>query len=140
MRKCVMPAGALLLIAGIVWLARCSADKSGPLVTDSQPVTLSVQIRSVEVRRTGDHAQVIVTALFDQSGQTPIRMNPPLVSLLTANQTAAQRFIGAMLPEQVLTGGDPAEVALHFWLPAADLNAPLTLAASGRQYPVILAK
>ena len=134
--KAVITAAVLLSVAALGWLIMERPDKSGPVSSGNHAVSLEVRIKHVEVRRTGDHAQLILTAVFDQSGRTPIRLEPPLVSLLTARQTPVARFIGPMLPEPVLTGEESTEVTLHYWLPLPDLNAPLLLEASGRRYPV----
>jgi hypothetical protein len=136
--RSVIIAAALLLIVGIGWVANRRPDKIPPLTPDPHAVSLEVRINHVEIRPTGDHAHLILTAVFDQSGQTPVRLEPPLVSLFTANATPAPRYLGPMLPEPLLPGPGPAEVTLHYWLPLSDLKPPLTLQASGRSYPVAL--
>lgn len=129
-------AALLLLAAGLVWIVRERLIRTED--GTSGTLALEVNIKSIEVRPTGDHAWLVLTAVFDQSGEAPVRLEPPLVSLLTARQTAAPRFIGPLLPEPVLAGPEPAEITLHFWLPLTDLKTPLILEAAGHRYPVDL--
>ena len=136
--KTRFPAVLLLLVAGLAWVVRERSIKTKGDSTGMPAYAMEVKIKSVEVRPVGDHAQLVLTAVFDQSGEAPVRLEPPLVSLLTAGQTAAPRFIGPLLPEPVLAGPEPAEIALHYWLPLADLKTPLDLQAAGRRYPVDL--
>lgn len=137
-KRIIFPAAVMLVALGLFWLMKRKAGNTGPAASDPHAVSLTVAINRVEVRPTGDHVHLILTAVFDQSGQTPVRLEPPLVSLLTANATPAARYLGPMLPEPLLPGPDPAEVTLHYWLPLSDLKPPLTLQASGRGYPVKL--
>lgn len=138
MKPRVILAAVLLLVVVLGWLIKRDSNKAGPGSCVPHAVSLEVGIHSVEVRRSGDHAQLIVRAVFDQSGTTPVRLEPPLVSLLTAHQTTAPRFMGPMLPDPVLTGAEPQEVMLHYWVPSADLKSPLVLEASGHRYPLVL--
>jgi hypothetical protein len=136
--RTIIVAASLLLTVGIIWLMLRRSDKGSPVLSDPHAVSLEVRINHVEIRPTGDHAQLILTAVFDQSGQTPVRLEPPLLSLLTADGKPVAKYLGPMLPEPVLPGPDPAEISLHYWLPLSDLKPPLTLQASGRSYPVNL--
>ena len=137
-RRIIFPAAVLMVAIGIFGLMKRNSGITRPAGSGSPAVSLEVRIKNIEVRRSGDHAQLILTAVFDQSGQTPVRLEPPLVSLLKANQTPSARFIGPMLPDPVLLSREPAEVTLHYWLPLSDMKSPLTLEASGRKYPVEL--
>jgi len=133
--RTVLLAASLLLAVGIGWVILRRSDKRGPISSDPQAISLEVRINNVEILPTGDHAHLILTGVFDQNGQTPIRLEPPLVSLLaTPNPTPVARYLGPMLPEPVLAGSEPTEVTLHYWLPLSDLKSPLTLDAAGRRY------
>jgi hypothetical protein len=137
-KRIIFPAAVILVVLGIVWLMKRNSGKTGPAASDPHAVSLTVDVKRIEVLPTGEHAHLIVTAVFDQSGQTPVRLEPPLVALRTANETTAARYLGPMLPEPLLPGPDPTEVILHYWLPLSDLKPPLTLQASGRSHPVKL--
>lgn len=134
----LMIAVGLLLAVGVGWLVLKNPSASPPGSSGPGPVALDVEIKSVAVQKTGDHGQLILTASFQQSGQTPIRLEPPLVELHTTNGKTAPRYLGPFLPEPVLSGAGPAVVILHYWLPLSDLSGPLTLEASGQQYPLVL--
>lgn len=128
-------AASLLLVAGMGWVILRRSDQGGPISSDLPTVSLEVRISRVETLPTGDHAHLILTAIFDQNGETPLRLEPPLVSLLaTSTLTPVARYLGPMLPEPVLAGSEPTEVTLHYWLPLSDLKSPLTLDAAGRRY------
>lgn len=137
-KRIIFPAAVMLVALGLFWLMKRKARSTGPAAAGAPSVSLEVRIKHVAIHPAGDHAHLILTAVFDQSGQTPVRLEPPLVSLLTAHQTPAARYLGPMLPEPLLPGPDPAEVTSHYWLPLSDLKPPLTLQASGRSYPVKL--
>ncbi len=128
----------LMLVIGVGTVVKCRSGRTPGPLADPPTVALEVQIKSIEVRPTGDFAQLILKAVFHQNGQTPLRLEPPLVSLITASQAPAARYLGPMLPEPVLSGPGPAEVTLHYWLPVSDLKAPLNLVVSGRSHPVEL--
>ena len=128
-------AASLLLLAGMGWVILRRSDQGGPISSDLPTVSLEVRISRVETLPTGDHAHLILTAIFDQNGETPLRLEPPLVSLLaTSTLTPVARYLGPMLPKPVLAGSEPTEVTLHYWLPLSDLKSPLTLDAAGRRY------
>ena len=71
---------------------------------------------------------------FSQTGSSPVRLEPPLLSLLTAQGIAVPRYLGPLLPEPVLAKQAPARITLHYWLPLADLGAGMTLEAGGKRY------
>jgi hypothetical protein len=126
----------LLSAAGLGRLLRPRPATPPPVLPGEPAISLEVRIKKLTIRRIGDHAQATLTASFDQSGQTPVHLEPPLVSLLTASGTPVPRYVGVLLPEPILTGPDATEVVLHYWLPTADLEGPLTLEATGKRYPL----
>ena len=127
----------LLLAAALGWHLKTRASKpSAAGAVPTTAVVLSVVIKKVSIRRTDGHVQLSLTAIFTQNGQAPLRLVPPLVTLLTANQTPVPRYLGPMLPEPVLPGPCPTELTLHYWLPASDLSSPLNLSAGGQQHPL----
>ncbi|MES2709797.1 MAG: hypothetical protein V4726_24580 [Verrucomicrobiota bacterium] len=98
--------------------------------------TLQAQVMRVEVRRVEGHAQLTVTGNFRQEGSSPLRLEPPLVSLLVAGPDGGgvhpgERFTGAFLAEPVLPDATAATVALHYWLPVAELGGLLSLIVDG---------
>ena len=135
----VLITASLLLAVGAGWVVWRHSEQGGPVYSGAPAVSLEVRINNVEIQPIGDHAHLILTAVFDQSGTTPLRLEPPLVSLLaTPDQTPAPRYLGPMLPDPVLAGSEPAEIMLHYWLPLSDLKFPLTLHAAGQRHPLTL--
>jgi hypothetical protein len=84
--------------------------------------------------KVGSHAHLVLTAQFSQAGSSPLRLEPPLLSLLTAQGTIAPRYLGPLLPEPVIVNRGPAQVTLHYWLPLAELGQSMTLEAGGKRY------
>ena len=127
----------LLLAAALGWHLKTRASKPNAAgAVPTAAVVLSVVIKKVSIRRTDGQVQLSLTAIFTQNGQAPLRLVPPLVTLLTANQTPVPRYLGPILPEPVLPGTGPTELTLHYWLPASDLSSPLNLSAGGQQHPL----
>lgn len=121
-------AGAGLLTA---WLVQRSVVTTGsnPLVP-----ALSADVKSLTVRHDGDHAQLSLTAIFQQDGTSPIRLEPPLITLHGADGKPLPRFIGPMLQDPVLPGAAPLEITLHYWLPTAALKTSPVLETAGTSH------
>lgn len=133
-RKTLTIAALLLLVFGLGWWFKARTARLPAAWNRGHAAALEVQLKKLTVQRLGDHAHLTLSAEF--RAPSPVRLEPPLVSLLTARQTPAPRFIGPMLPEPLLKGSGPAELALHYWLPVADLQGPLLLEAAGNRYPL----
>ena len=81
-------------------------------------------------------AQLVIAARFQQSGQTVLRLESPLVVLRPENGTPAYRYLGPFLPEPVLSGPGPALVSLSWWVQTEDLTGEVFLEVSGKAFPV----
>ena len=138
MKTRILSATILLLMVGIGWIIQRPTREVRNGTSGSPSVALEVQPKAIVVHRAGGHAQLILTAEFRQSGVAPVRLEPPLVALLTADEKPAARFLGPLLPEPVLAGSGPSDITLHYWIPIADLKGPVLLEAAGKRYPLTL--
>ncbi len=135
-RKLLIPAGFLIAgIAGVTAL-RHSRNQGSSSRIAPPAVFLRVEVQSLTLRREGRSAQLVIAARFQQSGQTVVRLEPPLVVLRPENGTPADRYLGPFLPEPVLSGPGPAHVSLSWWIKAEDLTGEVFLEVSGKSIPV----
>lgn len=135
-RKVLIP--AVLLIAGIAGIMawRHSRNHAASSRIAPHEGSLQVELQSLTMRRQGGRAQLVITALWKQSGQSVVRLEAPLVVLRPANGTPVDSYLGPFLPEAVLSGRDPAIVALSWWIKAEDLAGAVFLEVSGQTLPV----
>ena len=135
-RKVLILSGFLLAgIAGVTAL-RHSRNHAASSRIAPPAVSLRVEIQSLTLRREGRSAQLVIAARFQQSGQTVLRLESPLVVLRPENGTPAYRYLGPFLPEPVLSGPGPALVSLSWWVQTEDLTGEVFLEVSGKAFPV----
>jgi len=135
-RPIAAASAAGILCLGLAWWMHQQAAELPGTVRGQVDRGLLVKDPRLFLSKVGSHAHLVLTAEFSQTGSSPLRLEPPLLTLLTAQGSAAPRYLGPLLPEPVLANPAPARITLHYWLPSADLGTAMILEAGGKRYPL----